>query len=221
MTRPVSSPSRLTKVTQTLRCGIQSLSCAGTTVFPVRAVSTSWCRQLMRESPTRSRTILNDSSYPDVTWKPLPDRQSLTAALAKPAADGFAAYLRASNPLEALNRLGDFPNSMRNPTRAVWGREREPLLSRKRWRERSYWKNRAMIARGRPILVTRNDYHLRLFMVISGSSPTIRKGAERSGPGLTPLMAGFGKSCPPACRLMKPPSQSRCTRAGLEFEKSS
>ena len=97
--------------------------------------------------PDKVFTILNDSSYPDVTWKSLPDRQSLTAALGKPSADGFAAYLRAGNPLEALRPARRFPNPMRNPTRTVWGREPEPCYRRSAVEKGVTGKNRAMVSR--------------------------------------------------------------------------
>jgi exodeoxyribonuclease V alpha subunit len=106
--------------------------------------------------------ILNDSSRGDVIWRRLPDRQSLTTALAKPAANGFATYLKASDPLEALNRLGDFrvlcairggPFGVENVNLLI-----EQALSRKELLEKTgQWY------RGRPVMVTRNDYPLRLF----------------------------------------------------------
>jgi len=106
--------------------------------------------------------LLRDSSYKDLTWKPLPDRQSLTATLARPAADGFSAYLQANDPVEALKRLGDF-RILCAIRRGPFGVEKVNLVIEDALAKKELLEKTGQWYRGRPVMVTRNDYHLRLF----------------------------------------------------------
>ena len=107
-------------------------------------------------------TILRDSSYPNLTWKALPDHQSLTMALAKPAVNGFSSYLQAPTPAEALNQLGKF-RILCAIRRGPFGVEQVNLLIEEALARNGLLEKTGQWYRGRPLLVTRNDYHLRLF----------------------------------------------------------
>ena len=110
----------------------------------------------------RVLTILRDSAYPNLVWKPLPDRQTLATALIRPASNGFAGFLQTADPSEALNRLGDF-RVLCAIRRGPFGVENVNLLIEEALARKELLDKAGQWYRGRPVMVTRNDYHLRLF----------------------------------------------------------
>lgn len=98
----------------------------------------------------------------ELVWRDAPAPQGLPEALGPLAMAGFAPYLRAGSPLEALALFDRFrilctvrhgPSGVEEVNRLVEGAlARAGLIdTRERW------------YRGRPVMVTANDYQLRLF----------------------------------------------------------
>lgn len=107
-------------------------------------------------------TILRDSAYPDLTWRPLLDRQSLAGALTKPAKNGFSSFLETGDPVEALNRLVDF-RVLCAIRRGPFGVENINLLIEEALARNELLEKTGQWYHGRPVMVTRNDYSLKLF----------------------------------------------------------
>jgi exodeoxyribonuclease V alpha subunit len=110
----------------------------------------------------RAAALLKDAAHGLITWRDVPPPHALPTALSTAITRGFEDYLRAAEPWEAFQRFDRFrilcalregPYGAAAVNLLV-----ENLLSRRRLIEpRRQWY------RGRPLMVTRNDYHLRLF----------------------------------------------------------
>jgi len=134
-------------------------------------------------------TILRDSASPNLVWKTLPDRQTLPRALARPAKNGFSSYLQTVRPVEALNRFADFrvlcairggPFGVENINLLI-----EETLARNELLEKnSQWYH------GRPVMVTRNDYSLKLF---NGDLGVILEDSAREGERRACFISADGK----------------------------
>ncbi|TWJ18746.1 exodeoxyribonuclease V subunit alpha [Geobacter argillaceus] len=107
-------------------------------------------------------TVIRGDSFGELVWRDAPAPQALPEAFGPLVMAGFAPYLRAGSPLEALALFDRFrilcavrrgPYGVEEVNRLV-----EAVLARAGLidtRERWY--------RGRPVMVTANDYQLRLF----------------------------------------------------------
>jgi exodeoxyribonuclease V alpha subunit len=106
--------------------------------------------------------ILKDSRYRDSSWRSLPHPSRMKDALRQAVVSGYAPILRSNNPREALEALGGFrvlcalrkgPYGSLNIDRIIQEILKEARLidGNSRW------------FRGRPILITENDYRLGLF----------------------------------------------------------
>ncbi len=102
------------------------------------------------------------SAGSQVSWKALPAPGALRAALRPIVLARCQGYLQAGNPAEALSALGRFrllcalrngPYGVENLNRLV-----EEILS-----EAGLIESKALFYAGRPVMVIRNDYNLRLF----------------------------------------------------------
>lgn len=110
----------------------------------------------------RAMELLKSGSHPDIHWKELPRPETLLSGLKDRIIEGFSAYLKEVDPAKAFdsfNRLRILC-AIRNGPYGVQALnllveqnlQREDLIqSDKRWYP------------GRPILITKNDYNLRLF----------------------------------------------------------
>ncbi|MCX5847607.1 MAG: exodeoxyribonuclease V subunit alpha [Deltaproteobacteria bacterium] len=106
--------------------------------------------------------LIRNEKYGDIHWKSLPRPDELPRRLKDWITERYTAYLKASDPMEALdlfNRsrilsaLREGPYGVHNLNIAV-----EHLLQRKGLIDRSgRWYS------GRPVMITKNDYNLRLF----------------------------------------------------------
>ena len=106
--------------------------------------------------------LIRNSSFGDITWKSLPRPDKLPRRLQDWIIERYTAYLKASDPLEALDlftrsrilsALREGPYGVHNLNIAV-----EHILQKNGLIDRSgRWYS------GRPVMITRNDYSLRLF----------------------------------------------------------
>ncbi len=102
------------------------------------------------------------SAGSQVSWKPLPAPGVLKAALKPIVLSRYRDYLQAGNPTEALAALGRFRIlcALRNGPYGVESLNRlvEEILS-----EAGLIEAKAPFYAGRPVMVVRNDYNLKLF----------------------------------------------------------
>lgn len=106
--------------------------------------------------------VLRGEDHSDVSWKELPNPRALAQPLQEAATSGFRHYLETDNPAEALSRFADFRIlcALRHGPMGVVELNRlvAQLLGKAGLlRENDHW------FRGRPIMVTRNDYNAKLF----------------------------------------------------------
>ncbi len=108
-------------------------------------------------------TTMEDRNYQDISWVNVPDQRLLQAGLTTPVIQGFREYLSANDPAEALNAFGKFqilcalregPYGVQMVNNLI----EEILISANLIR-----KTEGLWYHGRPIMITRNDYHLNLF----------------------------------------------------------
>ena len=106
--------------------------------------------------------LLKESASPRTSWRTLPKAEGLKRALTERVVTGYEAYLRAESPEEALQKFDAFrvlcalrqgPCGVSGVTALI----EEILAGNDLIDHRSRWY------RGRPVMVTVNDYHLKLF----------------------------------------------------------
>ena len=110
--------------------------------------------------------ILMSGRFDDLRWQALPGMDDLQERLRESVMKGFTPCLQCTDPAEALTALNRFrllcalregPYGFRALNAAVEGILSEAgLIRRKTARDHAWY-------RGRPLLITRNDYTLRLF----------------------------------------------------------
>jgi len=106
--------------------------------------------------------LLKDEDYGDIVWSDIPHAAGLMEMLQDKIANGFGEYLLATEPRDIFHRFDSFRilcalregpygvNSINSLVEEVLAKQN--LIDPGRW-----WY------RGRPVMVTRNDYNLRLF----------------------------------------------------------
>lgn len=106
--------------------------------------------------------LLKRSRSSGVTWQELPAPEELQHALANRAVEGFHNYLDAASPAEALERFDRFRIlcALRDGPYGVSGLNRtiENILARK-----TLISPASTFYRGRPLMITANNYAMRLF----------------------------------------------------------
>ena len=111
---------------------------------------------------TRAVQLLKSGSYGDIRWRELPRAENLAAALKEQAIEGFTPYLKENDP----SRVFDLFNRVRilcAVREGPYGVNPLNLLVEQILREEGLIRREGRWYRGRPVLVTRNDYNLRLF----------------------------------------------------------
>jgi len=106
--------------------------------------------------------LLNKSRFKDIRWKNLPGPDALHRVIKDTIINGFEDYLKADDPLEAFERFDRFRVlcALREGPYGVsaLNRAAEQILKRAGLIESDKtWYP------GRPVLITRNDYNVRLF----------------------------------------------------------
>lgn len=106
--------------------------------------------------------VLKGKDHADVTWKPLPNSRALVPPLRTAVVSGFRNYLEGKDPAQALQWFSGFrvlcavrhgPFGVMKLNEAI----EQVLAQSGLLREMETW------FRGRPVMVTRNDYNARLF----------------------------------------------------------
>jgi len=110
----------------------------------------------------RALKLLKSGGYPDIGWKPLPAPPSLSKALRQEVLQEYRSYLKAKEPAEAFLcfdryrilcalRKGPYGVSSLNLLIEQLLREENLIQAEERWYP------------GRPVLIRKNDYNLKLF----------------------------------------------------------
>ena len=110
----------------------------------------------------RAMGLLQDGQYADIAWRDLPQASVLPRTFREKIISGFGDYLRASDPWEIFRKFDSFRifcalregpygvNAINSLVEDILA-EQNFINPDKRW------------YRGRPIMIIRNDYNLRLF----------------------------------------------------------
>lgn len=106
--------------------------------------------------------VLRDKDHQDVTWKALPSGGALAAAISGAVTTGFQNYLATEDPVQALQQFAGFRvlcAVRHGPVGVVQlnALTEEALVAAGLLEEAGVWY------RGRPVMVTRNDYNTKLF----------------------------------------------------------
>ncbi|MFZ1639962.1 MAG: exodeoxyribonuclease V subunit alpha [Candidatus Contendobacter sp.] len=110
--------------------------------------------------------LLVGSPHEDIAWRTLADPAELPEQLAEPVGEGFAPYLRAARegagPAEVFECFNQFRvlSALRN---GPFGVEALNRLCEAALRDRGLIQTRQDWYLGRPVMIVRNDYNLRLF----------------------------------------------------------
>jgi exodeoxyribonuclease V alpha subunit len=109
-----------------------------------------------------SLALLKSDASPDVVWHNLPKQSELKKGLAQSIAEGYAEYLRAETVEEALVRFDRF-RVLCALRQGVYGVEGINGLVEEILAEKGLIDAYNRWYRGRPVLITVNDYTLQLF----------------------------------------------------------
>lgn len=106
--------------------------------------------------------VLRDKTQADVVWKSVPNARALPKQVGEAAKAGFRSYFETDDPAQALERFAQFRIlcAIRQGATGVVQLNRaieQALAAAGLVTETSQWY------RGRPVMVTRNDYNLQLF----------------------------------------------------------
>ena len=106
--------------------------------------------------------VLRNKSLRDLSWRPSPTARSLPAAIREKVTGGYQRYLQAEEPADALAKLGEFQIlcALKNGPYGVGELNR---LAEQSLAEAGLLKKEGQWYRGRPVMITRNDYNLKLY----------------------------------------------------------
>ena len=106
--------------------------------------------------------VLRNKSNGDVSWRLSPTARSLPAAVREKVTGGYKQYLQTDEPAEALAKFGEFQIlcALRNGPYGVGELNR---LAEQSLLEAGLLEGEGQWYRGRPVMITRNDYNLKLF----------------------------------------------------------
>ena len=108
------------------------------------------------------RLLADAGSSPAISTEPTPTRDTMKKRLAAPVLEGFRAYLEAETPAEAL-RLFDRFRILTALREGPWGATGMNHAAETLLHEAGLLTSSAPFYRGRPVLVTENDYIHKLF----------------------------------------------------------
>ncbi len=130
--------------------------------FPSRSGIYQLVTAINRGDADEAIRVLRDKTHRDVTWKALPSAPGLPAAIRMAVTTGFQDYLATDDPVQALQLFAGFRIlcAVRHGSAGVVqlnALTEEALLAAGSLDEVGIWY------RGRPVIVTRNDYNTKLF----------------------------------------------------------
>ncbi|MDI6742073.1 MAG: exodeoxyribonuclease V subunit alpha, partial [Smithella sp.] len=107
-------------------------------------------------------STLKDGKFPDIAWQETPRPNALKNALTKPVIEGYGAYLSAENAADAL-KLYDAFRILCALNQGPYGVEGINVLVEQILSERGLINPQQRWYKGRPVLITVNDYNMKLF----------------------------------------------------------
>jgi exodeoxyribonuclease V alpha subunit len=121
--------------------------------------------------------VLRNKSHSDVSWRPLPAARYLPAAVRTKVTGGYQQYLQTDDPAAAVAKLSEFQVlcALRN---GPYGVGELNQLVEQSLAETGLLERGGPWYRGRPIMITRNDYNLKLF---NGDVGVVFPDAEAGG----------------------------------------
>ncbi len=109
-----------------------------------------------------SATILKDDKFSDIRWQDLPRPYELERCIKDAVINGFQEYLKTDDPWQAFDLFERF-RILCALREGPWGVSALNLLVERILKEAKLIEPDKLWYSGRPLLITRNDYHLRLF----------------------------------------------------------
>ena len=106
--------------------------------------------------------IIKRKKYKEIQWKPIPAPNLLSRTLKEYIIHGYKGYLKAEDPIEAFHLFERFRIlcALRN---GPYGVSALNLIVEKVLKDEKLISPGKVWYRGRPVLITKNDYNLRLF----------------------------------------------------------
>jgi exodeoxyribonuclease V alpha subunit len=105
---------------------------------------------------------LVSGGYKDIWWRSLPEPPALPRVLRETIIEGFGDYLEANDPIEIFQRFERF-RILCALREGPYGVAAINFFTEKILKEEKLIKPEGKWYAGRPVLITRNDYQLRLF----------------------------------------------------------
>ena len=122
-------------------------------------------------------TALKETTDREISWSTLPPAANLGKALGERVVTGFRSCLEAADPATALAQLQQF-RILCAVRHGPFGVENLNALAEEALADAGLLVPRSGWYRGRPVMITRNDYNLQLF---NGDSGIILPDAEAGG----------------------------------------
>jgi exodeoxyribonuclease V alpha subunit len=110
----------------------------------------------------RASGLMKNNAYEDIQWHELPRPEALFRVLKERIITGFSAYLKATDPREAFNLLSRF-RVLCTLREGPFGVYTLNLLAEQILRKEGLIEQEGRWYFGRPVMITRNDYNLKLF----------------------------------------------------------
>lgn len=107
-------------------------------------------------------SLVADSSFPAISWHTVADNAAMRRFMSKRLVDGYRPFLEAETPVEALRRFDRF-RVLCSIREGPWGVEGINRLAESVLASTGLASPSGSFWRGRPVLVTENDYQRRLF----------------------------------------------------------
>ncbi len=111
---------------------------------------------------TLALSILKNNDYDDIRWKDLPLSDNLHRVLRETVIQGFGPYLGATNPIEIFHLFERF-RLLCAVRKGPYGVSALNLLAERILREENLITTEKRWYKGRPVLISKNDYNLKLF----------------------------------------------------------
>jgi exodeoxyribonuclease V alpha subunit len=170
------------------------------------------------ETDAAAAVLLNGGA--EVRWQKSPPAADLSAALRQPIVHGYRSYLEAADPATALRQLQQF-RILAAVRHGPFGVENLNSLAEEILADAGLLQPGRGWYRGRPVMITRNDYNLSSSTATAASFCPTRRRRASCARSSCPRKASSAAFCPRVCRSMKPRLRSQCTRARARSSSSS